>query len=185
MLARSLRAIVPRRSYGWEDPKDEWTKNYWHRADGTNFSDQTLEDQGFTRDSEDLKKDKHWREPLPYATRLPEGQYGLNTSDILNIELNDNPLGPYDRLDETLHTGEIRTRMIHVLRHFSEVDLRQLDWHARIVEDLKLDSLDRIALLTSVETEFKTIFEDNLFDSMHTLHDVVRHLKADSSLFSS
>lgn len=31
------------------------------------------------------------------------------------------------------------------------------------------DSLERVALLTAVESEFTTIFEDNVFDNLHTL----------------
>lgn len=184
MLARRLRAIFPGRSYGWEDPKDAWTRNSWQRADSDNFIYGTPEERGFApRDPEELRKDKQWREPLPNPSRKPLGQYGTNTLDILNIELNDNPLGPYERNDETLKVGEIKTRLIHVLRHFSQVDLRQLNWDCRIMEDLKMDSLDRIAFLTSVESEFKTLFEDNLFDHMLSLKDIVQHLKLDSSLF--
>mmetsp|Transcript_9022 Transcript_9022/g.17397 ORF Transcript_9022/g.17397 Transcript_9022/m.17397 type:complete len:147 (-) Transcript_9022:72-512(-) len=133
MLVRRLRACFPGRSYGWEKPEDEWTVNLWHRADSDNFAlNSTPEERGFTRDSEDLKREKHWKDPLPWINKKPLGKYGLNTSEILNIELNDNPLGPYDRNDETLKVGEIKTRIIHVLRHFSQVDLRNLpgsDWN--------------------------------------------------------
>ena len=46
-------------------------------------------------------------------------------------------------------------------------------------KDLKLDSLERIALITSIESEFNTVFEDRVFDNLNTLDEVIRFLGSD------
>ena len=88
-------------------------------------------------------------------------------------------MGDYDTHLETLPVPEIKTRIIHVLRHFDKVDLRKLKWDAHIQDELHLDDFDRIAFLTSVEHEFKTVFEDNVFDNMNYLMDVVKYIATD------
>ena len=43
-------------------------------------------------------------------------------------------------------------------------------------DEAGMDSLDRIAFLTSVEAEFKCLFEDNNFDNFRCFDDVVNYL---------
>lgn len=47
--------------------------------------------------------------------------------------------------------------------------------------DLRLDSLERIALLTSIEGEFSTVFEDRVFDNFHNMEQVILHLSNDTN----
>lgn len=107
----------------------------------------------------------------------------MNPDQILEMMTDEHPMGDYDRDDETLSKSEVRTRIIHILRHFPTIDLRNIDWNAHIMNGLGLDSLDRIALLTSVEHEFKTIFEDNLFDNLDTLNQVVNEVSTSRLAF--
>jgi len=70
-----------------------------------------------------------------------------------------------DYLDET----EVQTRMSQVLHSFAIFDLHKLNWDAKF-EDLGIDSLESTALLTSVEHEFHTVFEDRIFENFTTLN---------------
>ena len=67
------------------------------------------------------------------------GEGGTDPESILDRALTVNPLGPYDTNLELLHVGEIKTRILHVLRHFECVDLRELKWTGHMEDDLKLD----------------------------------------------
>ena len=73
------------------------------------------------------------------------------------------------RADEYLDESEVVTRIMHVLNQFSTYDLRTLDW-SKNFSDQGIDSLEQIAIITSLEHEFHTVFEDNVFDSMETLN---------------
>ena len=48
--------------------------------------------------------------------------------------------------------------------------------------DLKIDSLNLVALLTSIEHEFTTVFEDNVFEGVKTLDEVVTILMRDPKI---
>ena len=59
-----------------------------------------------------------------------------------------------------------------ILRHFEKIDLKSVNWNGHLNKDLGLDSLERIALVTSIEHEFTVVFEDRIFDNLHTLNDL-------------
>ena len=46
-------------------------------------------------------------------------------------------------------------------------------------KDLGLDSLDQTALLTEIESEFSTVFEDRVFENFTNLNQVVIFLGSD------
>lgn len=69
------------------------------------------------------------------------------------------------------------------MRYFPKIDLRNLNWEADLEAGLGLDSLERIAVLTSIEADFKTIFEDNLFDNLKSLDQIVEHISMDTYAF--
>ena len=52
-------------------------------------------------------------------------------------------------------------------------------WEADLRRDLKVDSLNMVALLTSIEHEFTTVFEDNVFEGIKTLEEVVTIIMRD------
>ena len=81
-------------------------------------------------------------------------------------------------MDET----EVITRMLFILKEMSIYDLEKVDWAAPF-DQQGIDSLETVALLTSFEHEFHTIFEDNVFDHFETLDQVKQHLVNDHNAF--
>jgi NADH dehydrogenase (ubiquinone) 1 alpha/beta subcomplex 1 len=47
--------------------------------------------------------------------------------------------------------------------------VKSVNFEADLRRDLKLDSLNIVALLTSIEHEFTTVLEDNVFEGIKTL----------------
>lgn len=106
---------------------------------------------------------------------------GVDDNRVIDAHLSEHPLGDfYGEQLTTKPKSEIKTRIIHVLRHFEKLDLKTIDWDADLEKDLKLDDLERIALITSVEHEFKTIFEDNFFDNIISLNDMVNYVNQET-----
>ena len=89
-----------------------------------------------------------------------------------------NPLHVETFLDES----EVHTRMSQVLHKFEIVDLHTLDWH-KSFEENGLDEFEQTAILTSVEHEFHTIFEDRIFENFTNLDQVMRFVAADHNCF--
>ena len=82
-------------------------------------------------------------------------------------------------LDET----EIIARIYNNLRQFDFMDLDKIKFNADYEKELGLDSLDWNALLTSIEYEFNTLFNDNFYEHWRCLEDVVKALKGDEYVF--
>jgi len=61
------------------------------------------------------------------------------------------------------------------------VDLKTFKLEADFKKDLRLDSLETIALLTSIEHEFNTVFEDRVFENFRNTEQVVNHLASDTN----
>ena len=66
-----------------------------------------------------------------------------------------------------------------VLSHFDKVDLKTFKWEDDFTKDLKLDSLETTALITSIESEFTTVFEDRVFENFKNLEQVLIQLQND------
>ena len=73
--------------------------------------------------------------------------------------------------DSYLEETEVITRMKFVIHQYYLLDLKTLDWDADF-EDLGLDSLDQTAIITSIEHEFNTIFEDRVFDNFENFNQI-------------
>ncbi len=73
--------------------------------------------------------------------------------------------------DTPIEETEVITRMHFVLNQFHLVDLKTLDWDAKF-EQIGLDSLDQIAILTSIEQEFHTVFDDTIFETFENFNQV-------------
>ena len=71
--------------------------------------------------------------------------------------------------DEYLDESEVQTRISFVLHKFRTFDLHTLDW-SKSFDDLGLDSLETTAILTSIEHEFHTVFEDRVFENFTSLN---------------
>jgi len=76
-----------------------------------------------------------------------------------------------------LRMPEIKTRILFVLSKYEQIALsEQFNWKGDLEKDFGLDSLDRIAIITSIEDEFHTVFEDNVFDNMKSFDDVAQFI---------
>jgi len=58
---------------------------------------------------------------------------------------------------------QIETRILRLVRDLEILKVSEVKFDADLRRDLKIDSLNLVALLTSIEHEFTTVFEDNLF----------------------
>ena len=83
-----------------------------------------------------------------------------------------------EKLDET----EVITRMMHVMYMMKLFDLKSVDW-AKSFDDMGIDSLERIALITGFEHEFHTVFEDNVFDYFTNLNQIKQAIAQDHNSF--
>jgi len=82
-----------------------------------------------------------------------------------------------------LERHEIEARLYKVLRDFQKISLNTFKWEkSNISTDLKLDSLERINLITGIEHEFKTLFTDNVFESFESVEDIVVFLEKDRKI---
>ena len=61
--------------------------------------------------------------------------------------------------------------MSQVIHKFKTVDLHKLDWKATW-DQLGLDIYEQTALITSIEHEFHTVFEDRLFESFENFEEI-------------
>ena len=67
--------------------------------------------------------------------------------------------------------------MSKVLHTFKLFDLHTLDWEAHL--DKYCDEYEQTAILTSIEHEFHTVFEDRVFENFKNLNEVKNHLATD------
>ena len=77
---------------------------------------------------------------------------------------------------------QIETRILRVIRDLEIIELKNVKFDADIRRDLRVDSLNVVALLTSIEHEFTTVFEDNVIEGIQTLGEVVTILMRDPKI---
>ncbi len=82
-----------------------------------------------------------------------------------------------------LDRTEIHARIYNLLRQFDFKPLEEIDFDGDYEKDLGLDSLEWTALITSIEHEFHTAFEDTLFDHYRTINQFVSHIEKDNYCF--
>ena len=111
------------------------------------------------------------------VTRRFEGAYPWYQSMAENI-----PKKNHKIADETLDETEVITRLMHVLYRFRIYDLESFDWDKPFGEQ-GVDSLEATAILTTIEDEFHTIFEDRVFENFENLNQVKQHLVLDHNAF--
>lgn len=95
---------------------------------------------------------------------------------------------PYeDELSEDnssiLDRSEIKARIYNLLRQFDFMDLSKFDFEKDYEKELGLDSLDWTAILTSIEYEFHTAFNDTFYEHWRTINQVVDYLDGDHLIF--
>jgi len=72
--------------------------------------------------------------------------------------------------------------MSQVIYNFKLLNLHNLDWSASF-ESLGLDIYEQNAMLTSIEHEFHTVFEDRLFESFENFENVKKYIANDHNCF--
>jgi len=72
-------------------------------------------------------------------------------------------------VDEYLCPTEVHTRMSAVLHSTRLFDLHNLDWDADFAS-VGIDSLESTAVITSIEHEFHTVFEDRVFENFENFN---------------
>ena len=77
---------------------------------------------------------------------------------------------------------KIETRILRVIRDLEIIEVRKVRFDADLRREMKVDSLNMVALLTSIEHEFTTVFEDNVFEGIKTLDEAVTILMRDPKL---
>ena len=115
--------------------------------------------------------------PLISVTRRFDGSYPWYQSMAENIPKK-NPRVADDTLDET----EVITRIMHVLHRFHAYDLEKFDWKKPFADN-GVDSLEATAIITTIEDEFHTIFEDRVFENFENLDQIKQHLVLDHNAF--
>ena len=73
------------------------------------------------------------------------------------------------QVDSYLEPTEVHTRISKVLHNFALFDLHTIDWEADFTK-CGMDSLESTAVLTSIEHEFHTVFEDRVFENFKNLN---------------
>ena len=81
-----------------------------------------------------------------------------------------------------LEETEVMTRMVYILYKFRFFELEDLKWNEDF-ESHGLDSFAQTAILTSIEHEFHTVFEDRIFENFRTFADVKDHISKDHLCF--
>lgn len=94
---------------------------------------------------------------------------------------------PYDSrvenvLASMLDESEIKARIYNLLRQFDFMDVKTFSF-TEDYEKQGLDSLDWTALLTSIEYEFHTVFNDSFYEHWRTVQEAVDHLKQDQFIW--
>ena len=85
-------------------------------------------------------------------------------------------------VDEYLDETEVQTRMSKILHAYKLFDLHNLNWDSSF-ENIGLDSLESTAVLTSMEHEFHTVFEDRVFENFENLNQVKTFITTDHNCF--
>ena len=88
-----------------------------------------------------------------------------------------------DRENLLLDRTEIHARIYNLLRQFDFKPLEEIEFDGDYEKDLGLDSLEWTALITSIEHEFHTVFEDTLYEHLRTINDFVALIEKDVSCF--
>jgi acyl carrier protein len=81
-------------------------------------------------------------------------------------------------MDET----EVQTRISQVIHNFKLLDLHKLDWNADF-DSCGIDEYEQTAILTSIEHEFHTVFEDRIFENFRNFNEVLRFVASDHNCF--
>ena len=78
---------------------------------------------------------------------------------------------------------QIEARIFNLLRQFNLKEIEESDLTGDYEKDLNLDSLEWTAVITSIEHEFHTVFEDRLYEHFRTINEFINLLEKDDMAF--
>ena len=104
-----------------------------------------------------------------YWKKEPTGRRTENTY-VANVHAQ--PMTLAERLDGTIERGEIEARILKYVRYYEKINLREFSFK-KSFDELGLDSLERVSLITGIESEFSTVFTDHTFDSFKNIDEIV------------
>jgi acyl carrier protein len=144
----------------------------------------------FNRVSYNKKLSNAEREKIPFIDYLndPDTDWIKPRFNFHNPLKRYEVLVPYERIAQDresilLDRTEIQARIYNLLRQFDFKPLEEIDFDGDYEKDLGLDSLEWTALVTSIEHEFNTAFEDTLYDHFRTINDFVKLIEKDYACF--
>jgi acyl carrier protein len=76
-------------------------------------------------------------------------------------------------------SDSIQEEVVELINKASKNETKDLS--SRLVEDLKIDSLDRVELIMALEEKFKIEITDEEAEKIKTIQDVVDYIKKRSS----
>ena len=77
---------------------------------------------------------------------------------------------------------QVETRILRILFESELVGIKDFSFQHDIRKELYLDSLSITVLISSIEQEFNTIFEEEVFEDVETLGEVVEILVNDETI---
>jgi NADH dehydrogenase (ubiquinone) 1 alpha/beta subcomplex 1 len=77
-----------------------------------------------------------------------------------------------------LPEGEVRDRVLAVVKQFPKVDALKVQPASNFISDLGLDSLDTVELVMLIEEEFVITIPDDIAEKILTSEDAVKFISA-------
>ena len=72
--------------------------------------------------------------------------------------------------------ASIKERVIDIVAEEFGIDERLIDTQTELVSDLRVDSLDRLALVMRLEEEYRFSISDDFFQTIQTVGDVIAYV---------
>ena len=86
------------------------------------------------------------------------------------------------KVDSYLDDSEVQTRISKILYAFKIIDLHTLDWDVEF-DNCGIDEYEQTSILTSIEHEFHTVFEDRVFENFRNFNEVKAFIASDHNCF--
>ncbi len=110
-----------------------------------------------------------------YAPKIQEAHTQMDGRKMMPV----NELNVYN---EQLRYHEAEARLYKVLHQFKEINLDS--YNTRLTfKQLNLDSLQTINVITAIEREFNTVFEEEVFDNFDCCEEILKHITSNRRAF--
>lgn len=72
---------------------------------------------------------------------------------------------------------DILQKVIEIMTDQISIDADEIDEHTSLENDLEVDSLDLLQIVTAIEDEFNITIEDEAFGTVKTVGDAVTYIE--------